>query len=188
MIKALIPLIFTIFVSGSDLSKDMTACEKGNAESCSKLAHYYVDALEVPLDYKRAFQLFSKSCSMGYMIGCYNSGVMISDKYIKKDIELAKKYYTKACDAGNGSSCSALAYQYYTLKDMDNAYKHFNLGCEAKSGQACSNLAIMYIRGDKGRKDPEKALKLFEKSCSFGFNDGCKNLKKLKGMIKEKKY
>jgi len=45
--------------------------------------------------------------------------------------------------------------------------------CDAKESYGCYNLGLYYANNDNGKKDMNKSIKFFDKSCSFGEVDAC---------------
>lgn len=79
-------------------------CNNGNAWSCVDLGYLYNFGEGVKQDYKKASELFGKSCEMGYAVGCYNLGIYY---YNRRDYNTAMEFYGKACDLGEQKGCDA---------------------------------------------------------------------------------
>ncbi|MEJ2438001.1 MAG: sel1 repeat family protein, partial [Sulfurovaceae bacterium] len=63
-------------------------------------------------DKAKAIELYEKACQDDEPLGCSNLADIYSDaKDTKYDVELAKKYYQKACDLEDDYSCR----KYYKL-------------------------------------------------------------------------
>jgi len=45
--------------------------------------------------------------------------------------------------------------------------------CDKKESYGCYNLGLYYANNDNGKKDMNKSMKFFDKSCSFGEVDAC---------------
>ena len=59
-------------------------CEKGNYRSCNNLGFMYDNKKVVKQDYKKAFELYTRSCDVGNdALGCRNLGFLYIDKHVK---------------------------------------------------------------------------------------------------------
>ncbi len=57
-------------------------------------------------DYKKANELYSEACDLGFGDSCYNLGVLyFYGKGVGQDANTAKKYLNKACDLGSKAGC-----------------------------------------------------------------------------------
>lgn len=61
-------------------------------------------------------------------------------------------------------------------KGPTSQVRGYQRGCEERSASDCNMLGLRYQTGDRGLpKDPEKALRTFEKACELGASIGCRN-------------
>ena len=66
----------------------------------------YADGKWVKQDYKKAAELFEKSCNFEFAMGCEVIGTFYrTGKGVQQNISKAKKYLKKACDGGVKLSC-----------------------------------------------------------------------------------
>ena len=89
------------------IQKLQSECEQNNTESCINLGALYERGEEgVKQDYKKANELFSKSCDLGFGSGCYDLGILYTNgQGVKQDKSMAKEYFGKACDLGDQTGC-----------------------------------------------------------------------------------
>ncbi|EAI5466814.1 sel1 repeat family protein [Campylobacter lari] len=80
------------------------ACTGNFYQACYNLGISYSQKK----DYKTAFVLNHKSCDGNISGGCFNVGVAFSEsKGVEHNLDMAKKYYQKACDLGSKQGCEA---------------------------------------------------------------------------------
>jgi beta-lactamase hcpA len=78
-----------LFGAGEDIKKLQDDCNGGNVFSCGKLGAFYQLGQGIKQDYKKASELFSKACDMGYGESCvmlgflYNNGQGVEQDYKK---------------------------------------------------------------------------------------------------------
>ena len=65
-------------------------------------------------------------------------------------------------------------------KDLQKGHYHISWACDRNNALACNLEAFFYKDGLSVRKNRNKALKLFEKSCKLEFKQGCENYEMLK--------
>lgn len=137
-------------------------------------------------DYKKAFNLFQKSCDNKNGGGCFGVGVLYSKGMgVEQDDIKALEYYKKACELGDGNACIVLANMYYyeqggvakDIKKANELYKKaatlYEKSCEIGDIRACHILAAMYENGKGVQEDAKQAIKFYEKSCDLGNADDC---------------
>jgi TPR repeat protein len=95
-------------------------------------------------------------------------------------LERASLLHKRACDLGNGQSCSASAQLALSgvggPKDVQGAMERYELGCERDDANACFNLGALLLTGEKKhgvKPDLERAAKLEEKGCNLGHPNAC---------------
>ena len=103
------------------------------------------------------------------------------------DLARAAEAYTKGCDAGDASSCAALALQVQDGRgvpwDLPRAVELYRRACDGGSGVACFNLGGMYFGGNGVAQDLPKANELMVRAekqyrvmCEGPEPDWCPNL------------
>ena len=152
---------------------------------------------DAPQSYKKALQLYRKSCDGGDAKGCtdlgyqYHYGKGVSQSY-KKALQL----YRKACDGGDAKGCTYLGHLYQKACDGGSAYgcayrgilylqgkgvsqsdkKAYLLsqkGCDGGSAKGCFTLGFLYHSGKGVSQSDEKASRFYRKACDGGNALGC---------------
>ena len=68
---------------------------------------FYANSLGVGQDFKKAKELYSKTCAKGIMNGCYNLGLLYHQGLGgRQDYKKAKELYAKVCDEGDQDGCN----------------------------------------------------------------------------------
>ncbi|KAF7244511.1 Cytochrome c oxidase assembly factor 7 [Varanus komodoensis] len=149
-------------------------CEKNlHNESCYKLGVYCVTGKGgIPQDLKAAYNCFSKICEKGgkkSIESCHSVGLLANDGRGNDDgkpnAQLARDYYSKACESGFAPSCFNLSTMYLQgtpgiAKDMNLALKYSLKACDLGYTWACANASRMYKLGDGVEKNDAKAENL----------------------------
>jgi TPR repeat protein len=161
------------------------ACDGGETSSCVFLAQKYEsDNKEKNADI--ITQLYDKACSDDDSYSCE----VLADRYVtgkNKNIAKAIEIYDNLCNDGDNNSCYKL--EELTIKPTVNKntlmYKKVATDtpeniellnqCNNNDFGACSNLGYSYQMA-KGKKDVNKIIGLFYKSCNGGFGIGCSHL------------
>jgi hypothetical protein len=107
----------TVRIADSDERSVATAafekkCRAGASDSCFALAMHLDDDGGLPVDGKRAFELFLAACESGFAPACQRASVFyrVSVPASEPDApKTASKLLAKACDAGYPSACYDLA-------------------------------------------------------------------------------
>jgi hypothetical protein len=134
-------------------------------------------------DAPSATKAFDRSCELGSVTGCFNSGVART-KRKPPDLATAATFFDKACEGGDATACNALGQLSRSgdagKKDLVRAAKLFQRACDAGEIPACSNLGVALDNAEGVKKDSAKALIAFEKACNAGDPTGdpeaCSNL------------
>ncbi|NLK67196.1 MAG: sel1 repeat family protein [Campylobacteraceae bacterium] len=132
--------------------------------------------------YEKSKEIWTKLCeeendgrSCTNLAWLYDQGLGIP-----VDKELARKYYEKGCELGNGLGCLNLADTYFRADSVDKnfnvAFKYYVKACELDEPRACAQVGYMYEFGDGTERSYEKAYEFYEKSCEMGYGEGCTNL------------
>jgi uncharacterized protein len=97
----------------------------------------------------------------------------------EKDESQAAIVFQKACDAGDPTGCTQLAWKYLNAKGVPKDEKRgielLNQGCDGGYLPACGDLAIVaYAHGGPSiPKNVKKAISLFQRACEDGHNLSC---------------
>jgi len=89
-----------------DVNELQNRCNNNDATGCLRLGVAYDFGEGVRQDYKKASELYSKACDLGFDRGCFNLGVLYTyGQGVKQDKSTAKEYFGKACDLGDQLGC-----------------------------------------------------------------------------------
>ncbi len=166
------------------------ACQKRNAEACSKLAYFNKSGINVAKDPVKSIAYEEKACTndrkacltLGDAYAKGESGVALS--YGK-----AKKYYSLSCKGGSARACYRLGNLYYKGNGVKKSYvtakKYYEKSCSTDmikdgSERGCNNLAVLYRYGRGVKKDVRMSKKYYAKACKKGYAEACATLKSLK--------
>jgi hypothetical protein len=110
------------------------ACDGGDGESCFLLGSLYHAGNGVRQDYSRAFELFRRSCAVGWFRGCGGLGECYrAGQGTAVDNAQAIENFDKACRSGIAASCFAAAQMYHGLNNEPVAQSRLRKGCETSS-------------------------------------------------------
>ena len=92
--------------------------------------------------YKEALANFISRCSNNDGYACGMAGYFYERGFggIKKDHNLAIKFYKKGCSLGDADSCTLLGYEAYKNKDLKKAKELLKKGCKLGNKDACNYL------------------------------------------------
>jgi TPR repeat protein len=165
---------------GEALPKDMDkarslyekGCEGGFSRGCTNLGVLS----EHGGDSTRANQLFDRGCEAGDARGCHYLGLNVDKgKGIAQDSARAKALFSRACQGKFGDACALLAAQLVGGSEEEKAkgVKELDASCASGTASACRFLGTLRRSGTKLPKDPEKALRDFERGCDAKDTDSC---------------
>lgn len=128
-------------------------CQKGDGEKCEELVRYYDN--------------IAKSGGL-------------HDITVESGFKSKMLWAKKGCDAGQQYSCDALGWAYEhgeesLTRNYILAAEYYQKGCDNKSALSCNNLALAYANGRGVDKSEAKSKDLFNKACSLGFSNACKD-------------
>jgi TPR repeat protein len=194
-----------MYYSGGHFDKDIRrgfelserGCDLGSGESCGWLAWQYMEGGRgVTRDVGRALTLYRKACSLGEADDCMRLGKFYeSGKHVKADPAEVVGLYKRACELERnyGEGCYNLARHLVEGKgierDMPLAIKLFDGACwSGDLPWSCNDLGLLYLNGKGVAKDLDQAEQFFNEACNLekwkrphaGYNEGCKNEKRLK--------
>lgn len=113
-------------------------CDKKYANSCYELANLYQYYLPINDDY--VLLNHSKSCDLEFASSCYQIGYFAYfKKYNLNDLELALKYFLKACELNQNLACMMSANIYEKQNNIENALKFYKKACDLRSFTSCNN-------------------------------------------------
>ncbi len=163
--------------------EDNSFAVKFSVKKSDCLNTYQVDNGDIAYknkDFKKAKELYKKSCDTNNAIACRNLGFIYNNGLgTKQDYLKASKLYSKACDGGDAKGCFNLGTMYDigqgVKQDYLKASKLYSKACDGGDAKGCFNLGSMYTSGQGISKSSSKAKDLFRKACDGGYANGCKN-------------
>jgi TPR repeat protein len=108
-------------------------------------------------------------CDKGSPQSCAIAGYIFEKgEGVKDDLDLALKYYTKACDGRENEGCAGIGYVLSKRKDPSST-DIFRKSCERGSARGCSGIGQqLRIKGDL-----VPAAKTFGRACGLGYKRAC---------------
>lgn len=81
-----------------------------DTSKCNNLAVIYSTGRgNIPKNTQKALDLYKRSCELNDTIACNNIGIIYDfAKGVEQDLNLAKNYYSKACNSGYQKACESL--------------------------------------------------------------------------------
>ena len=109
-----------------------------------------------------------KECDNGEAASCWQAGHMYEiGRGVEQNYTEAKLLYEKAKGLGSRRASSSLS-------EINNLIDEYNNAKICNSGKTCFYLGDKYENGKSGmKKDLKKAAKFYEKSCDYGYGQGC---------------
>jgi len=154
-----------------------SVCGDGMIQACLKL----VDKGETNNEIEKFKTEMEKACAQNDLTACNEIGASYGRgvQGFEKNLDQAKKHYTKACDGGLGESCNNLAMMAYSgeagAKDPVAARQLAQKSCELKSFNGCANYSVFLYSAVGGEVDLEAARSAAKLACDGGSVEGCTN-------------
>ena len=150
----LIPAI--LFVTLGSIS-----AEQGDAEAQYNLGLMYYSGDDVPQDYEKAFELFTKSAEQGHAEAQYNLGRMYdNEEGVLQDYKQAVHWYTKSAVQGYAEAQYNLGLMYDdgegVLQDYKQAVHWYTKSAKQSHADAQFGLGVMYAVGKGVPQDWKK--------------------------------
>ena len=120
-------------------------------------------------------------CDKKVALCCGGLGKMYSrGKVLERDRPKGYALMEKACELGDGTSCTSPGLKHMTSKNYKRAKELFTLGCAKESGFSCGLLGVIHRDGSGVPRDVEKARSYLDKACKLGTKSSCKALSRLR--------
>lgn len=167
--------IFAYGPKGSDQTKAIysKACALNNNEGCYMEGLYTYYQSPKAENSKKGLDLMEKACKNGYKTAC-EAAKSINEE--RAQIDETLKTLIVFCDQDDAVACRALGNTYNHTSEFTKALDVFEKGCDLKDGPSCISAAEVYVAKDEAKADMKKALSYVEKSCGFGYPEGCLSL------------
>lgn len=106
-------------------------CDNNNYASCMELASLQDDQEKADELYQKASYLAHTECNKGGFGYCEMLGEMYQNgQNVMQDNKTAMKYYSKACDGKQATSCVALGFMLKELGNLQDAKEYFGRACD----------------------------------------------------------
>jgi len=126
-----------------------------------------------------AADYFARRCEAGDHGGCRRA----VDLYLPLKGATTKDErhaYELGCKDGYGDGCYGAGRAEQGDSDYAHARGHFEKACDGGSASSCNALGVLLVKGWGGKKDPSRALPLYEKACGLGLQVACENVQALR--------
>ncbi len=119
------------------------ACDYDYAGGCNDLGLAYYNGNGAPKDLARAFEIFTKACSLAAK-HCRNLAWAYEQGHgVAMDLSRARQLYDKACGAGHAAACNVLGIfkdeGVGGPKDPAGSKRAFRQACEGGDAEGCKN-------------------------------------------------
>ncbi|MFV0482394.1 MAG: tetratricopeptide repeat protein [Campylobacteraceae bacterium] len=178
-----------IYENGLGVEKDLKkavslyaqTCQKTKDFGCVELTKIYEADKDAVKDYANfIIEMNDLKCKQSNKDdSCITLGSLYqhSDIYLKKDIQRAIMYYSKACDSGNVDSCNLVGSLYYNGAEVNTDYKKasefLNKSCDMDSGFGCYWIGLFNKDGLGIEKNAELSNNYFKKACDLNYKQAC---------------
>ncbi|QCX38353.1 hypothetical protein FF125_07875 [Aureibaculum algae] len=146
------------------------ACEADNIDACNNLANIY----DNKNNYIEAKKLYTKAAHKNNKYGAYNLGRLFESDKIKKDLDSANFWFSKAAHLKHSAAQNQLGYNFnkgvgYKI-NLDSAFYWYEKSALQNYRYGQLNLGIMYAKGHGCEQSYVKAKEWYEKAAAQ--NDG----------------
>ncbi|STQ85416.1 sel1 repeat family protein [Helicobacter muridarum] len=118
-------------------------------------------------DYVNAKKNFELACQKGYIMGCFNLGVLYENGLgVKRDYNRAIELYEDSCNSKIGIACYGIAVLYF------NGQVNVKIDSNISGKKAMEKLIA--------QNNMEQAKVYFTKACEIGYEDACEWSNRLK--------
>ena len=106
---------------------------------------------------------------------CTMLGKVYSDgEGVEKDVDIAAKYWKKACEQEDGKGCVLYGIVLSrTFKNPQKAYRINEKACALGEARGCNYVGLALVKGEIVGKDPVRARKLWKRTCEDGDAEAC---------------
>lgn len=146
-------------------------CDQGDPAGCHGLALGQLANDPLLADVEQAYGLMADACDHSYAPACVQLSVLLSDGMLIEPSEaLAAVYRERACEAGDGATCTALG-----REDAEPvaASHHFGMACGHGESRGCALQARAYELGLGVDRNLVRAGQLYQQACEGGVSEAC---------------
>ena len=117
-------------------------------------------------------------CELGNGESCHNLAFLVDRGKAggPADRDKSTALFLKACDAGNGLSCSMVAYRFDWKQESEKVTGLLQKACDLDDKMSCRVLGRALVRGDQLGKDSGRGEQLLERACNMAEMFGCTDL------------
>ena len=153
-------------------------CERGHAESCSRIAWMHRNGDGVQADAGASARYFKRACDLGYQRGCSSYGAnLFYGRGVARDLIKATELFRSSCEAGDPDGCRNLGANYLegsgVERSIERAHQLYKRSCDGGSALGCTALAGQYLTGAGIDRNPAEAIEIFTRTCDGGHGAGC---------------
>jgi TPR repeat protein len=133
--------------------------------------------------------VLEKSCATKKIKDDYKACNSLGNMYdkgrggVEENFDIAKHYYTEACNGGLSYSCFNVGYMYSLDKrgkqDLFKAVNFYTRACDGNDFTGCFTLGVLYEKGQGIKENRLKAKELYQKACNGGIKSGCREFNRL---------
>ena len=147
------------------------SCELGDMTGCSNLGLVY----QRQKNYKKARELFQRSCNENNQYGCFNFAQLYEYGYgVNTNNDKTSELYIKSCTLGYGSACDSAGELYYhDIKNFEVALKWYIAACDLKYASSCHDAGYQYEIGQGVEKNVSKGNEFYRKGCDLNDVNSC---------------
>ena len=172
-------LLFTGALLGSSLLKstDNHGSSRFNDFVCRIDLNSCLHAARLSNDLLRVVHYMSTVCGNNFYTKICDDHLI---KFFSDDSIGIDSLLRKACDGGEMTGCTYLAYSYTKGHgfdvDFEQANTLFRQACDGGDMNGCNSLGLSYENGTGFDVDFEQANALYRQACDGGYMNGCTNL------------
>lgn len=157
----------------------IAACERGQAESCTRLGDMLSQGLAMPRSDARALRAYERACVVGDASGCAAAGgLILRTRSLPRDASTAASYLDRGCAGHEPEACVKLAALYETGQgvspSIEQATRLLTGACDGGYVQGCTKLGeLLMMTADKAPQADVRAATLYWQGCGGGDMRGC---------------
>jgi len=165
------PQSFSISKQLPNIKSLQQEASQNNIQAQITLGNMYETGQNIPKDYKKALEWYTKAANQGNALAQFYVGRRYADGAlnIPKDYKKALEWYTKAANQGNAQAQLNIGIMYQdglgVPKDVRKSLEWYTKAANQGNALAQLNIGIIYKDGLGVPKDYKKAKIYFKQSC-----------------------
>lgn len=151
------------------------ACSGGDADGCRQLALATIEGRGTSQDPEAGIALLVGACDAKSAEACRQlAGFHRAGIFVPKSEAEAEKAELRACEFGDGTSCTELGLRARSTGEAEVARKHLEAGCTRGDPRGCALLGDLHALGADGVPiDPDRAAQAYAEACRGGLFEAC---------------